>query len=144
MIPVHFPPHDFKVKRLGGTELLFDPFRKQWVVLTPEEWVRQNFLQWLVQTCQYPASLISIEREIMLGDVRKRFDIAIYNRNGKPWLLVECKAMDIALGEAVLHQVLRYNQALEVSYLVITNGSFTKGFQLLPKFTEVAAMPEFI
>ncbi len=144
MIPVHFPPHDFKVKQQEGRELVFDAFRKQWVVLTPEEWVRQNFLEWLVQACQYPASLISVEREIMLGDVRKRFDIAIYNRSGKPWLLVECKAMDIPLDEAVLHQVLRYNQALEVSYLVITNGSFTKGFQLLPGFMEVASMPEYV
>ncbi len=144
MIPVHFPQHDFKVKHHDGRELVFDTFRKLWVVLTPEEWVRQNFLQWLVQICNYPASLISVEKEIMLGDVRKRFDIVIYNRSGKPWLLVECKAMDIALDEAVLHQVLRYNQALEVSYLVITNGSFTKGFQLLPEFTEVAVMPDYL
>ncbi len=144
MILVHFPTHDFKIKQQDGKELVFDPIRKIWIVLTPEEWVRQNFLQWLIQVLDYPASLISIEREIVLGDVRKRFDIAIYNRAGKPWMLVECKAMDITLDEPVLHQVMRYNQALQVSYLVITNGSFTRGFQLLPAFTEIDTMPGYI
>ncbi|MEO7311463.1 MAG: type I restriction enzyme HsdR N-terminal domain-containing protein [Chitinophagaceae bacterium] len=144
MIPVQFPPHEFKMKEQDGREMIFDTFRKQWVVLTPEEWVRQNFLQWLVQVLQYPASLISIEREIMLGDLRKRFDIAVYNRSGKPWLLVECKGMDVRLDETVLHQVMRYNQALEVSYLVITNGSFTRGFQLVPGFIELDVLPDHL
>ena len=80
---------------------------------------------------EYPASLISIEREILLGDVRKRFDIAVYNRNGKPWLLVECKEMNTALDKMVLDQVLRYNINLQVPYLVITNGlhCHTFGFE---------------
>jgi len=144
MITIEFAQYDFKVKEQDGRELVFDPFRKQWVVLTPEEWVRQNFLQWLVQVLKYPASLISIEKEIALGDLKKRFDIAVYNRTGKPWLLVECKAMDISLDEAVLHQVMRYNQVLEVSFLVITNGSFTKAFQLLPAFIEVDELPGYL
>lgn len=144
MIPVHFPKHNFKIKKQDEREMIFDVFRKLWVVLTPEEWVRQNFLQWLIQIMKYPASLISIEKEILLADIKKRFDIAVYSRSGKPWLLVECKAMDVPLDEAVLHQVLRYNQALEVSYLVITNGSFTRAFQLLPGFIEIDELPKHL
>ncbi|MES2778008.1 MAG: type I restriction enzyme HsdR N-terminal domain-containing protein [Bacteroidota bacterium] len=144
MINVQFPGNDFKVKEVADREMIFDPFRKQWLILTPEEWVRQNFLQWLVQSLQYPASLISIEREIMLGDLKKRFDIVVYSKTGKPWMLVECKAMGIALGNEVLDQVLRYNQALEADYLVITNGSFTKGFCLHPNVLEIDSLPEFV
>jgi len=143
MIPVQFPKQDFKIKIIQGKESIFDAMRKQWLVLTPEEWVRQNFLQYLIQTMGYPASLISIEREIALGDLRKRFDIVVYERSGKPWLLVECKAMDIALDEYVLQQVLRYNQTLQAKYLVITNGGFTKGFGLLPTAMEIDSMPAF-
>ena len=143
MIPVHFPQHNFKIEPQGGREMIFDAFRKQWVVLTPEEWVRQNFLQWLVEVMQYPSSLISVEREILLVDLRKRFDIAVYSRTGKPWMLIECKAMDVPLSDDVFQQILRYNQTLEVRYLVITNGSFTKGFELYPEIKEVAQLPPF-
>ena len=144
MIPVHFPKPDFKIQHQDHKEIIFDTFRKLWVVLTPEEWVRQNFLQWLVQVMEYPPSLISIEREMMLGELRKRFDIVVYNKAAKPWILVECKAMGVPLGEEVLQQVLRYNQALEVCYLIITNGSFTKGFKLLPQVSEIDILPDFV
>jgi len=144
MIPVHFPQHNFKIEPQGGREMIFDAFRKQWVVLTPEEWVRQNFLQWLVQVMQYPSSLISVEREILLGDLRKRFDIAVYSRTGKPWMLIECKAMDVPLSDDVFQQILRYNQTLEVRYLVITNGRFTSCFQIMNGLIEINELPEYL
>lgn len=112
-----------------GKELIFDELRRLWVRLTPEEWVRQNFLQYLVQTMQYPASLIAVERELKLGELRKRFDVLVYNRQHKPWLMVECKAMEVELDESVLQQVLRYNIAVPVPFLVITNGHYCAGFE---------------
>ena len=97
--------------------------------LTPEEWVRQNFLQYLVKVKQYPATWIAIEKKIQLGELVKRFDILIYDSSHKPWMMVECKEMDIPLNQAVLDQVLRYNISVPVRYLVITNGSFCVGYE---------------
>jgi hypothetical protein len=111
------------MKREEGKEFIFDECRRKWIRLTSEEWVRQNFLQYLLQTKKYPASLIAVEKEIRLGELKKRFDILIYNAQHQPWLMVECKAMEEPLQDNVLHQVLRYNIAVPVPYLVITNGA---------------------
>ena len=125
MIAISFPPPDFKITREGNKELIFDRFRKKYVVLTPEEWVRQNFLNYLVKVLQYPPSLIGIEKEIFLGEMKKRFDIIIYNRIMQPWMLVECKEMNIPLTEQTMQQVIRYNMSIPATYLVVTNGSHT-------------------
>ncbi len=124
MIPVEYPPYSFKMQ--DGR--IFDTIRKKWVICTPEEWVRQHFVQYLIQVMQYPVGLIAIEKEIRLGELSKRFDILVYDNNHHPWLMVECKAANIPLTPAVLEQVLRYNIAVPVSYLVITNGMHTMGF----------------
>lgn len=124
MIDIQFTQHPFKIKIQNNKEYIFDTFRKQWFLLTPEEWVRQNFLQYLVNHMQYPASLISVEREIIVAEMRKRFDIVVY-KNAKPWMIVECKEMQVPLNDAVLKQILNYNITLQVEYLVITNGSAT-------------------
>ncbi len=108
--------------------MIWDSVRKKWVQLTPEEWVRQNFIQFLVQHHTYPASLMSVEKEIMLGDVKKRCDIVIY-RAQKPWMIVECKEMNITLDEMVLRQILTYNMSVPVPYLVITNGTYAHIFK---------------
>lgn len=129
MIRIEYPSWPYRIKKEEGKELIFDELRRQWIRLTPEEWVRQNFLQYLVQTMRYPASLIAVERELKLGELRKRFDILVYNRQHQPWLMVECKAMEVQLDESVLQQVLRYNIAVPVPYLVITNGHYCAGFE---------------
>ena len=118
-----YPPYSYKIKEEQGKELIFDPSRKIWLRLTPEEWVRQNFIQYLLQTMLYPRSLIAIEKEIQLGDLKKRFDILVYDNNHLPWMMIECKSMDVPLDENVLAQVLRYHIAIPVPFLVITNGS---------------------
>lgn len=123
MIRIEYPLFPFRMKREEGKEFIFDECRRQWIRLTSEEWVRQNFLQYLLQTKKYPAALIAIEKEIRLGELKKRFDILIYNQQHQPWLMVECKAMEEPLQDDVLHQVLRYNIAVPVPYLVITNGA---------------------
>ncbi len=143
MLSIRYPKHEFRFKQEADKEWIFDEFRKQWVRLTPEEWVRQNMLQYLVQTLQYPASLIAVEKEIMLGELRKRFDILVY-RNAAPWMIIECKEMNVPLSEAVLKQVLNYNISIQASYLIITNGTDTAGFALNHgKAEPLTHFPEF-
>lgn len=96
--------------------------------MTPEEWVRQNFVQYLLQEKKYPVSLIALEKEIQLGELRKRFDILVYDTKYQPWMLVECKATNVPLNDAVLEQVLRYNASVPVHYLILTNGTSCIGF----------------
>ena len=128
MIKIVFRDYPFKIKNENEKELIFDEARKLWVKLTPEEWVRQNFLRYLIDEKKYPSSLIAIEKEIKLNDLRKRCDIVVYNRESQPWLMVECKSMDEKLNEKVAEQILRYQQALPVQYLIITNGKYCYGF----------------
>lgn len=140
MIKIEYPPYQPKIKTDAGRELIFDEIRKKWIILTPEEWVRQNFLQYLIQVKKYPASLIAVEKEIDLGELKKRFDIVVYDGNHEPFMIVECKEMDVVLDKKVLDQVLRYNISLQVPYLVITNGSYCYGFAC--KSTELIEMNE--
>ena len=129
MIKIHYPQHPFKIKKEGNAESIFDELRKSWIRLTPEEWVRQNFVQYLIQTKHYPSALIAIEKEIMLGELKKRFDILVYDRFHQPWMMVECKEMDTEINQNVLEQILRYNIAIPVRYLIITNGSYCLGYE---------------
>ena len=130
MIKIDYPPYQPKIKEEKSKEFIFDEFRKRWVLLTPEEWVRQNFLQYLTLIKKYPASLIAIEKEIKLGELKKRFDIVVYDADTKPWMIIECKEMNVQLDKAVLDQALRYNISLKVPYLVITNGSYCMAFEV--------------
>jgi hypothetical protein len=129
MIHVNYPEPVFRFKEENGKELIFDFIRKQWIVLNEEEWVRQNFVQFLVQEMKYPLALIAIEKEIQLGELKKRFDILVYDHDHKPWMLIECKTTEITLNENVLFQVLRYNISIPTIFLVITNGHFTHAWE---------------
>jgi hypothetical protein len=144
MIKIDYPDHPFKIRNDNNKEVIFDEVRKVWLILTPEEWVRQNFVHYLVKVKKYPPALIALEKKIMVGEMVKRFDILIYTSDHQPWMMVECKSMDVALREEVLHQVLRYNIAVPVKYLIITNGSYCmafekRGTELLP----LEELPEF-
>ena len=145
MIKIEYPPYQPRIKQQDDQEFIFDEVRKSWVLLTPEEWVRQNFLQYLVQVMKYPPSLIAVERAIQLGELTKRFDIVVYNRNAKPWMIIECKEMDVALNSSVLDQALRYNITLQVPYLVITNGSYCMAVALKDSdMTAMDSLPELL
>jgi hypothetical protein len=122
MVKIQYPAHHFKLKKENDREMIFDELRKTWLKLTPEEWVRQNFIRYLADSMKYPSSLIALEKKVMVGEMTKRFDILVYNKRHEPWMMIECKSPDISLKENVLAQVLRYNIALPVIYLVITNG----------------------
>jgi len=143
MIKIEYPSYQPKIKKVSGKEFIFDEVRKQWTKLTPEEWVRQNFLQYLMFIKKYPSSLIAIEKEIFLGDLKKRFDIVVYDKNTRPWMLIECKEMNVVLNNAVLSQVLRYNIKLKVPYVVITNGSYCYAFNNTNNLMEeINALPD--
>jgi hypothetical protein len=122
MIKLNFPGYEFQVLEKAGKLTIFDPARKKYVSLTPEEWVRQHVIQYLNREKQVPLSLIGIESEIRLYKTRKRFDIAVFDRNGHPLLLVECKAPSVPVSQNVLDQAVRYNLALKVGFLMLTNG----------------------
>jgi hypothetical protein len=129
MIVLQYPSYPFKIKAINGKDQIFDPFRKIWVVLTPEEWVRQNLLQYLVQTLHYPSSLIAVEKEIKLGELSKRFDIVVY-KNEAPWMIIECKEAKVALNEKTMEQILQYQQVLTAQYLFMSNGHETMGAKI--------------
>ena len=129
MIVLQYPSYPFKIKALHGKDQIFDPFRKTWVLLTPEEWVRQNLLQDLIQNLQYPSSLIAVEKEIKLGELSKRFDIVVY-KNELPWMIIECKEAKVALNEKTMEQILQYQQILAAQYLFISNGHETLGAKI--------------
>jgi len=129
MIKVVFPPASFQIKEKDSKELIFDEIRKSWIVLTPEEWVRQNFIHYLIQTKNYPSALIGIEKEIALGELKKRFDVLVYDHEHQPWMMIECKAMEVELSEKVLEQIIRYHVSVPVPYIVITNGSYTYAWE---------------
>lgn len=143
MIKIEYPAYQPKIKIQDGKELIFDEVRKKWVILTPEEWVRQNFLQYLMHVKKYPATLIAVEKEIRLGDLKKRFDIVVYDNYTKPWMIIECKEMNVALNKTVLDQVLRYNMVMKVPYLVITNGSYCMATSIINnELKEIDTMPD--
>ena len=129
MISLNYPSYPFKLKKEQGKDYLFDPFRKSWVILTPEEWVRQNILQYLVQVCKYPAALIAVEKQIQLGELRKRFDILVY-KNDNPWMIIECKEANVPISDKTIAQLYQYQQVLEAEYLFASNGHETVGAQI--------------
>ncbi|RZM18054.1 MAG: type I restriction enzyme HsdR N-terminal domain-containing protein [Pedobacter sp.] len=129
MIKLEFPdPSTFQIKMVGSTGMIFDTIRKGWFVLTEEEWVRQNFVNYLIKVQSYPATLIAMEKMITLGELNKRFDILVYDQQHQPFMMVECKAPSVPLTENVLHQLLRYHISVPAGYLIITNGSNTYGW----------------
>lgn len=122
MKKLNLPSADIRLKDFDGATKIFDPLRKKWVTLTPEEWVRQHFCAWLKGELGYPASLISNEIGITVNGTRKRCDTVIFNREGNPRIIVEYKAPEITITQDVFDQIVRYNMALHAEYLVVSNG----------------------
>lgn len=122
MPALRLPDHGVKTKHDGGGAQVFDPIRKRWLALLPEEWVRQHFINHLVFDLSYPASLISVEHSLVLNDLAKRADILIHGPQGLPLLLVECKAPGVRITQRTFEQAARYNSVFKVDWLMVTNG----------------------
>ena len=141
MLKVVYPSNNFRIKKTAGKEFIFDEVRRRWVTLTPEEWVRQNFLQYMLRVKNYPGALLSVEKLVNVGELKKRCDIVVY-KDSRPWMIVECKEMNVDLKLPVLEQILRYNIGHEVQYLVITNGNNSIAFRLTgDAFIEIDELP---
>ena len=144
MIKIEFPKEQPKLRQNGTVNEIFDAIRKKWLVLTPEEWVRQNIILYLLLKKSFPSSLISVEKEIKLADLKKRYDIVVFNRETIPWMIIECKEMNITLSEKTMEQILRYHISIPSKYLIITNGSHCFGFEKKEgRFEEIDLFPEF-
>lgn len=122
MYKLNLPEFDLRLKNAEGKVWIFDGIRKKYIVLTPEEWVRQHFINYLISDRGYPRSLIRVEGGLVYNELRKRSDIVIYNRQGQPWMVVECKSPELALSAAVLGQASAYNSTLKAKYIGVTNG----------------------
>ena len=122
MQELNFPTYSFRFKNTENKRLIFDDIRKKFVVLQPEEWVRQHCIQYLIQIKGYPKSLINVEKELKLNNLSKRYDIVIFNSDGSIHLIVECKSSKIKINQATFDQIARYNLALNATYLMLTNG----------------------
>jgi len=122
MIPLNLPQYNLKIKQSEGKSSVFDIIRKKYVALTREEWVRQNFIHFLIEEKHYPQSLISVEYSMKLLKMHKRSDIVLFDNQGSPRLIVECKAPEIKISQDTFDQAARYNMSLKVDYLIVTNG----------------------
>ncbi|MEL6812614.1 MAG: type I restriction enzyme HsdR N-terminal domain-containing protein [Bacteroidota bacterium] len=122
MQKLHFPAYDFRFKNNENKPLIFDVIRKKFVVLTPEEWVRQHVLHFLIQDRQFSPALINVEKQLILNDTKKRYDIVVFNRDGSIYLIVECKAPAVGISQDTFDQIARYNLVTQASYLMVSNG----------------------
>lgn len=120
--PLHLPPYPFKITDVNGQLMLFDEIRKRSIIITPEEWVRQHFVQYLINQKGYPKTLIKLEGGLKLHGMSRRTDIVIFNTSGKKILLIECKAPSVSIDQRVFDQIARYNMVHKVSLLAVSNG----------------------
>ncbi len=122
MQELNLPSYEFRLKKDDGQVRIFDEVRKKYVALTPEEWVRQHFIMYLIKQKQVPAGLIILEKQLIMNKMSRRPDILIHNRQGEAVMIVECKAPEVNITQDTFDQVARYNSVLSVQYLVVTNG----------------------
>jgi hypothetical protein len=122
MLQLNLPAFEFQVKKIAGKLYIFDVLRKKYVFLTPEEWVRQHFVHFLIHENQYPKSLIKLEAGVHYHTLSQRSDLVVYDAAGKPFLVVECKGAEVALSQEVIEQAARYNHIFKAPYVAITNG----------------------
>ena len=119
---LNFPNYSFRFKNSENKVSIFDEIRKKFILLTPEEWVRQHVVQFLLQDKKYPKSYINVEKLIKINDLSKRYDVVVFQPNGEIFLLIECKAPEIPISQQTFDQIARYNLVLKAKYLMVTNG----------------------
>jgi len=122
MKKLNFPTYSFRFKNSENKTAIFDEIRKKFILLTPEEWVRQHTVQFLLQDLKYPKSYINVEKLIKINTLNKRYDIVVFQPNGEIFLLIECKAPEVAISQQTFDQIARYNLTLKAKYLMLTNG----------------------
>lgn len=119
---LNFKPYPIRLKKVDETIYIYDIIRKKFLINTPEEWVRQHVLHYLMQELNYPISLINVEKLLLINGIKKRYDIVVFNRDGSIKILVECKAPEVKIDQKTFDQIARYNLTLNAQYLMVTNG----------------------
>lgn len=122
MQQLNFPHYSFRLKNSENKISIFDEIRKKFIILTPEEWVRQHVIRFLMEEKKYPKSYINVEKVLKINGLTKRYDIVVYKPDGGLFLLVECKAPQIDISQNTFDQIARYNMTLQSDYLMVTNG----------------------
>lgn len=122
MLKLNFPSYSFRFKNSENKVSIFDEIRKKFIILTPEEWVRQHVVQFLMIEKKYPKSLINVEKVLTVNGLRKRYDVVVFDRDGSIHILVECKAPEVKISQATFDQIARYNMTMQARFLNVTNG----------------------
>jgi predicted type IV restriction endonuclease len=139
---LNFPQFEFELTERNGKLSIFDSLRKKFLILTPEEWVRQHMIQFLVQFKNYPKSLFALEKGLKYNAVQKRFDILVLDRMGKPFLLIECKASDVKLSQKTAEQIAVYNKSIGAPFIGVSNGRQHLFLELAGNGTEYIQLNE--
>jgi hypothetical protein len=143
MFKLNLPEYNPTIRKADGKIWIFDRIRKKYVVLTPEEWVRQHFIHYLVEHLHYPKSLFRIEGSLTYNKLQKRSDILIHDREGRPWMLVECKAPNIKLTQHAFNQVSVYNMTIGARFVAVTNGMVQYCFEAANENNSIAFLERF-
>ena len=144
MTELNLPSFECNIKNENGQQVIFDIIRKKFLVLTPEEWVRQHFVHFLINHHNYPKNLINCEQSLTYNGRSKRSDILVYDKDAKPFLLIECKGSEIKLNQQVVDQASLYNSKIKAPYLLITNGLKTFCWKIENgNFTQLKDVPEY-
>ena len=122
MQKLNFQLYNFRFKNNENKVSIFDEIRKKFIILTPEEWVRQHVVQFLLEEKKYPKSLINVEKVLKINGLRKRYDVVVFNSDGSIFILIECKAPEIKITQATFDQIARYNMTMNAQFLMVTNG----------------------
>mgnify|MGYP000557233696 CR=1 FL=1 len=146
MKSLNFPSYSFRLKNNENKTHIFDVIRKKFVVLQPEEWVRQHVVSYLTENKHYPISHINVEKQLSINSLKKRYDVVVFNSDGTIEILVECKAPEIKIDQTTFDQIARYNMNLKANYLMVTNGLehfFCKMNLQEEKYTFLRDIPDF-
>ncbi len=122
MLQLNLPEYNFRIKKLNEKLFIFDSQRKRYVSLTPEEWVRQHFIRFLIEVKKYPAACIAVEKELRMNGMKKRCDAILFDKNAHPAMIIEFKAPNIPITQQTFDQVAVYNAKLKVDFFIISNG----------------------
>jgi hypothetical protein len=143
MLPLNLPQFDVQLKKSEGKVWIFDVIRKKYILLTPEEWVRQHLVNYFIHHMKYPKSLISVERGLHYNQLQKRSDITIFDRTGNPWMIIECKSPDVALDQKSVLQVAVYNSDVKAKYVSVSNGLKHICYEPKPDVKDVVLLKDF-
>ncbi|MDI5950931.1 MULTISPECIES: type I restriction enzyme HsdR N-terminal domain-containing protein [Flavobacterium] len=122
MQKLNFQLYNFRFKNSENKVSIFDEIRKKFIILTPEEWVRQHVVQFLLEEKKYPKSLINVEKVLKVNGLRKRYDVVVFNSDGSIFILIECKAPEVKIAQTTFDQIARYNMTMKSEFLMVTNG----------------------